>query len=109
MVALLLLSTGLGIWLLRPGQGAEKVEIWSDGELLYILDLRVDQQITVDSDLGSNTITIRDGKIAVTDADCPDHWCMDRGYCSGGAQIVCLPHRLVIRFVESEYLDGVAG
>lgn len=95
--------------LLRPGEGASRAEVWSEGELLYTLDLRVDQTVTVESANGTNVITVRDGKIAVTEADCPDGYCMDRGFCSGGTQIVCLPNRLVIQFVDEQTVDAVVG
>ena len=58
---------------------------------------------------GTNTVTVKDGKIAVTAASCPDSYCMKRGFCQGGAQIVCLPNRLVIEFVGSQTVDGVVG
>lgn len=106
---LLAVCMGLSLWLLVPGENAERAEIWSEGELLYTLDLRVDQTKTVVSGNGTNVITVKDGKIAVTEADCPDGYCMDRGFCSGGVQIVCLPNRLVIKFTDKQALDGVAG
>ena len=109
IVALLVLSLGLSAFLLWPGGDAAYAEIWSDGKLLHKLDLSVDRQLTVQTDRGSNVITVSGGKIAVTEADCPDHYCMDRGFCAGGTQIVCLPNRLVIRFVAQQKLDGVVG
>ena len=105
---LLLVCGLLGFWLLQPGE-ADFAEVYSDGELLYRLDLRVDQTKTVAGAYGTNVITVREGKLAVTQADCPDGYCMDRGYCSGGAQIVCLPNRLVIRFINTGEIDGVVG
>ena len=106
---ILVLCVGLSIWLLGGMEEAEMVEIWSDGKFLYSLPLSVDTQRRIDSENGTNTITIADGKIAVTQADCPDHYCMDRGYCNGGAQIVCLPNRLVIKFVAPREVDGAVG
>ena len=100
---------GLSVWLLLPGEAAAQAEIWSDGELLQTVDLSVDQEFCVDGANGSNTVTVKDGKIAVTAADCPDHYCMERGYCASGAQIVCLPNRLVIKFVGEQEVDGVVG
>lgn len=100
---------GIGILLIQPGETAHRVEILSDGKVLYTLDLDTDQQITVTTERGSNTVTIRDGKVAVTEASCPDHYCMQRGWCDGGAEIVCLPNRLVIRFLGEQKIDGVAG
>ena len=105
---LLAVSLGLSLWLLRPQQAAY-AQVWSDGKLIHTLDLNVDRVVEVKNDSGSNRIEIRDGQIAVTDADCPDHYCMDRGFCSGGVQIVCLPNKLVIRFLGATEIDGLAG
>lgn len=107
--AVLAVCVGLSLFLLSPGEGAAQAEVWSEGKLLYVLDLRVEQTVTVDSTGGTNVVTVEDGSIAVTEADCPDGYCMDRGFCSGGAQIVCLPNRLVIKFVGQQAVDGVAG
>ena len=99
---------GLSVTLLGGGD-ADFAQVYSDGELLYTLDLRVDQQKEVVSEFGTNVITVRDGKIAVTHADCPDAYCMKRGFCSGGTEIVCLPNRLIIRFLGQQEIDGAAG
>ena len=58
---------------------------------------------------GYNTVTVRGGMIAVTAADCPDGYCMDRGFCNSGTPIVCLPHKLVIEFVGEQEIDGLIG
>lgn len=106
---LLLICGGLSIPLLLPGKASTHAEIISNGNLLHTLDLRVDREIIIDSDYGSNTVTIKDGKIAVTKASCPDHYCMQRGYCNSGTQIVCLPNRLVIRFLGEQAVDAAVG
>ena len=109
LAALLLVCAGLSIWLLLPGGDVQTAEVWLDGALYKTVDLSRDQEFVVQSEHGSNTVTVKDGKIAVTAADCPDHYCMDRGYCASGAQIVCLPNRLVIKFVGEQEIDSVAG
>ena len=96
-------------WLLSPGTAAEYAEIWSDGMLIKHVSLQVDQTLTVEGENGINVITVSGGKIGVTEADCPDHYCMHRGMCNSGAQIVCLPNRLVIKFVGNSSVDGVVG
>ena len=109
LCALLLGSILACIPLLRT-EPAGRAKITSDGEVISIVDLAVDQQFTVESSHGgSNTITVKDGAIAVTDADCPDHYCMKRGFCEGGTQIVCLPNRLVISFLHESDVDAQAG
>lgn len=108
--AMLAACLGLSIFLLQPRKAASYAEITSQGSVVKTVDLRTDQQFTVTTPQGgSNVITVREGKIAVTDANCPDHYCMDRGLCGGGAQIVCLPNRLVIRFLGEQEIDAVAG
>ena len=81
--AVLIVCVGLSIWLMMPGEDASAAEIWLDGEIYKTVSLSRNQEFVVQSDHGSNTVTVRNGKIAVTAADCPDHYCMDRGYCAG--------------------------
>ena len=96
---------------LLPGSGkpAARAQIVSDGNLVAVLDLNTPQEFTVSTERGTNTVTVRDGKIAVTHADCPDQYCVRQGFCNGGAQIVCLPHRLVISFLTEGDVDGAVG
>lgn len=100
---------GLSLWLLLPKQQAQAVRIISEGKTLQTLPLSEDTQLEIASSHGINVVTVKNGKIAVTEADCPDHYCMKRGWCSGGAQIVCLPNRLVLEFVGETIVDGIAG
>ena len=100
---------GLSVWLLKPGQSAQAVRVISEGKVLYSLPLSEDTQIEVTTDRGTNTVTVKDGKVAVTQATCPDGYCMARGFCSSGTQIVCLPNRLVLEFVGNQPVDGISG
>ena len=108
LASLLLICLGLSLFTLS-GQDASRAQITSDGRVLRTVDLGLDQQFTVETDSGYNVVTVKDGKIAVTEANCPDHYCMARGFCSGGAQIVCLPNRLVIEFLGEAEIDGIVG
>lgn len=103
--ALFLISLVLS---LLPGARADQAEIWSDGVLVKTVSLSQEQSFVVRSQAGENTVTIRDGKIAVTRSDCPGGDCMAQGWQEGGRAIICLPNRLVIRFV-ADGLDAVAG
>ena len=109
LALVLAVCLGLSVCLMLPGEPAGQAEIWLDGELYRTVDLDRDQEFEVRSDHGTNTVTVKDGKIAVTAADCPDHYCMQRGFCDSGAQIVCLPNRLVIKFVGEQEVDGAVG
>ena len=109
-ILLLLIFGGLSIPLLIPGETASHAEIISDGQIMHTVDLHIDRTITITTQNGGqNVVTVKDGKIAVTEATCPDHYCMQRGYCNSGTQIVCLPNRLVIRFLGEQTIDAVVG
>lgn len=111
LLALILVGCAASAFLLlAPGEDAARAEIISHGEVVRIVELRIDQEFTVESpDGGYNTITVSGGKIAVTEASCPDHYCALRGFCSGGADIVCLPNSLVIRFLGEQEVDVALG
>ena len=110
LAVILAACIGLSIPLLLPSEDARYAEIISDGQVMKVVDLRIDQEIHIATDGGGrNAVTVKDGKIGVTSATCPDHYCMDRGMCSGGAQIVCLPNKLVIRFQGAQSVDAVVG
>ena len=109
IAAILALCVGLSLLFLMPGEGARRASILSGGKLLREVELSQAQTFTVESEKGRNVVTVRDGKIAVTEADCPDHYCMEMGFRNGGAPIVCLPNGLVIEFVDDGGVDGAVG
>ena len=89
-----------------PG-GSVRVKV--DGKVVGTYALVEGQRVPFDTKYGHNTLVIEGGKAHIEDADCPDHYCMKRGFCSGGTQIVCLPNRLVIQFVDEQTVDAVVG
>ena len=96
------------LFLLFLGTQGEKSEavISVNGEERYRLDLQEDRELTVESRWGSNIVSVKNGKIAVLEADCPTQICVLRGYQNSGIPIICLPHRLVISFADSESVDA---
>lgn len=97
-------------WVLRPMEH-QLVEVLQDGAVIYTFDLSAaeDQAVEVPSEYGGNIIQIQDGSIRVSSADCPDQTCVQMGALSDtGLPIVCLPHRLVIQYVEAD-TDGATG
>ncbi|MBQ1350529.1 MAG: NusG domain II-containing protein [Ruminococcus sp.] len=89
-----------------------KVLIRRDGEVLYSLDLSKEKNRTFVIPYGgsSNTIEIRDGRIRVMEAECPDKVCVRTGWLSSSAiPIVCLPNHLEISFASgNDDIDAVA-
>ena len=102
--------------LLLQGRGtrASVARITRDGVLLEEIDLTKTQapfSFLLEDGRGRNLISVEQGRIRVSEADCPDQICVDQGWISDGTvPIVCLPHRLMIQIVGGdEGLDGGAG
>ena len=98
-----------GFFLMQPGQDAAMARIISNGQVLHTVDLYQDRTLEITNGKGRNVVTVKDGKIGVTEANCPDHYCMARGMCAGGTQIVCLPNGLVIEFLAEQTVDAMIG
>ena len=111
ILALILMLCGVSGWYLMGSRAdASRAQIISNGQVLHTVDLATAATYKVTADDGSyNVVTVQDGRIAVTEASCPDHYCMMRGFCAGGTEIVCLPNKLVIRFLGEQEIDGVVG
>lgn len=68
---------------------------------VYELPLGQDATKTVTTDLGTNVIEIKDGRVHVEEADCPNQDCVHQGWIdAAGEQIVCLPHKLTVDIVD---------
>lgn len=73
-----------------------------DGEQnVYELPLNQGTTKTVTTDLGTNLIEIKGGRVRVEEADCPNQDCVHQGWIdAAGQQIVCLPHKLTVDIVD---------
>ncbi len=69
----------------------------------YVLDLSKDSTTVVSTELGTNLVVVENGTVRVSEADCPNHDCVNQGAISkAGQQIVCLPHKLTIDISDRE-------
>ena len=94
----------LAFFLMRPSDGT-LVEIVQDGTVLRVIDLASapDEEIRIEAKNGGsyNIVTIKDGKISVSEAGCPDKTCVHMGTLQSETMpIVCLPNKLIVRFAE---------
>ena len=82
-------------------EGNKATVVDSEGRV-YSLDLNEDTELRIETELGFNVISVKDGKICVKEADCPDCSCVKQGGVNKkGDKIVCLPHKLIVE-VNSE-------
>lgn len=85
-------------------------QIYQNGDLIKTVSLALDQELTV-SGAYCNTITVSQGKIGVTQSDCPGGDCIQCGWIDGvGRSIVCLPNGLEIWVISGNNdVDFVVG
>ena len=75
VIAVLIFAAGVaGSMIILNAPKKNTVIIKSDGKILYTLDLssEPDRTFEIKTDRGENTVEIKDGKIRVISADCPD-------------------------------------
>ena len=76
--------------------GAEAVIRDADGGERRMA-LSEDAELTVTTSAGANVVQVKDGKVCVREADCPNQDCVEQGWISDSSQqIVCLPHKLTV-------------
>ena len=81
-----------------------------DGNVIKTLDLNSGETtIEVNGYQGGvNKVVINDGKVSMTEADCPDELCVKTGKISRvGETIVCLPQRVVVEIKGSQDDDSI--
>ena len=80
---------------------ADIVKITVDQKLYGTYDLNKNQTITIQNDLGINTIQIQNKDVWMEEADCPDGYCKEQRKINKNKQtIVCLPHKLVVEISD---------
>ena len=104
LLAALIVIGAAGLLAARPaGHSGTAVIITVDGVQTDRLDLTSDQSVRIDTQYGSNLITVENGTVFVSEADCPGKDCISLGKISSPGQIiVCLPHHLMIKVVGQD-------
>lgn len=86
-----LLPRGMGMFA-APGENLLKITI--KGDLYGTYSMTEDQVIEINE---TNICEIKDGKVHMIEAKCPDHLCLKQGSVhTQGETIVCLPNRVVL-------------
>ena len=83
--------------------GKTAAKVYLNGEMIREISMDRDSETVVQGEY-RNVITVRDGKVSVTESDCPGADCVHTGWIrSAGRSIVCLPNRMEVR------VEGAAG
>ena len=111
ILVLVILALALGVYSLFRlcAKEGSVANITLDGEIYASLPLSEDTVLEIKSgDNGKyiNTVTVKDGKVFVSYANCPDGICKEhRPIKNVGETIVCLPHKIVVT-IAGEGSDG---
>ncbi len=96
-----------GLWVKARGVDNVTAQIYRDGQMIREVSLDRETTFDVKGDY-TNTVTVKDGKIAITQSDCPGGDCIHSGWVSAaGRAIVCLPNRVEIRLAGVGEVDAV--
>ena len=89
-----------GLQLLKTTDAYSEVEIQVNGGVYGRYRLEQDQEIDVNH---KNKVLIKDGKVRMEDADCPDQICVNhRAISRDGESIICLPNQTVVTICGGE-------
>lgn len=112
----ILISVIFGIALISFGilkfiqKDGKEVVVTVDGEKVYTASLEKDQVYDIPIRNGKNVMEIKDGKVRMKQADCPDQICKNHTEIEkSGETIVCLPHKIVIEISSEENEQALDG
>ncbi len=103
LVAFLLIASALSFIIIRANStDGAYVVVWVEGAETE--KYRLSKNGTYVLNGGTNTMVVRDGKVHMESAECPDKLCVHMGTISyTGQAIICLPNKLVLT------IEGVPG
>ena len=98
-----------GLKFLTPQGNTVKIEVDSKTAASFPLDENRSYSVKKNGRV-TNIVEIKDGKVSVSAADCPDKICVKhREISKSGESIICLPNKVVISIESQENeVDGVA-
>lgn len=103
LIVVILIVAGLAVLLheVIGGKGANCVTVKVNGVIEGVYSLAQDQEIEING--GSNILVIKNGKVDMTEADCPDKLCVKQKAISKNHEsIICLPNKVIVEVDSSE-------
>lgn len=111
LVVLLIAIAGFIYLIINTRQNTDDVMmvvINVDGSLYKECSLNKNQKVDIQNKYGHNTIVIKDKKVYMLNADCPDKYCVKQGsIVANGSSIVCLPNKLTVEIKSNSKSDGI--
>lgn len=84
-------------------------EIYNENKLVKTMSLNTDAEYTyIYNENEYNIITVKDGKISVTESSCNEKICINYPSTNTvGSTIICLPHKMLIIIKGEQEIDGI--
>ena len=92
LIIVVLIAIGVSAATLGKKEERLYVHIQKDGLSVGVFPLDQNRMIRIDE---HNTVEIKNGKVGMNEADCPDKRCVKQGF-GDALPIVCLPNRVVV-------------
>lgn len=99
IVAVVALAAAVFMLFLPSNTAPDCVQVYQNGQLLTSLPLAEDATYTVEGNY-TNVVTVKDGKVAVTESNCPGGDCEKCGWFDTAGSIVCLPNGVEVRILS---------
>ena len=85
------------------------IGVFCDGELYQVIYHAENADYTIEKN-GCNVITVKDGRVYMSEADCPDRVCVRHGALRENDAIICVPNKVVVRELnENTDINAVTG
>lgn len=95
----------------KTARNGNMVKVYSDEKIIASYDISKNNEYTITTEYGTNTIKINNGKVSVIKASCSNQICVHHApVTTSDEAIICLPNHLVVRIsneVKSE-VDDIA-
>ena len=107
LVAAVAILVGVFFWTSVGTEEGSMISVYQDGKLIKEISLNDTTEFSVEGAY-TNVISVKDGKAAITESDCPGTDCVHSGWIhDAGRSIVCLPNRVEIRVEGASEVDFV--
>ena len=107
IVAAIAILVSVIFWTSVGAEEGSMLSVYQEGVLIKELSLDSDVEFVIEGDY-KNVITIKDGKAAITESDCPGTDCVHSGWIhEAGRSIVWLPNRVELRIEGTSEVEFV--
>lgn len=107
IVAAIAILVSVIFWTSVGAEEGSMLSVYQEGALIKEFSLDSDVEFVIEGDY-KNVITIKNGKAAITESDCPGTDCVHSGWIhEAGRSIVCLPNRVELRIEGTSEVDFV--